>query len=856
MKTVHIIYDPMVPTGNITVETDDVCRTCKEAFDEWPLHARIYHNNVDESNDVTPHCEADVSRLMELDGTFFIVNYPGDPVTILVGILINIVLAVAVYYLTPKPKAAAPDTATRDQTPGSPNNALTDRQNTVRLNGRIPDIYGQIRSMPDLIAPPYKVFANNLEVEHTLMCVGRGAYEINDVKDDTTLVSAISGESVEVYAPYTSSLNSDTPQYTVGTAITDQFVSAKRYAAVNGQTLLATNNTSHVFTAGNLHATYNQSNGSGTLTSSDGAINLSTTYPLGSTVVISESQFMSAYGWRDINGIYVVSSVDATHISFNGVNSINANWHMFNYDSGGGTISLYNVSIVGSFTVDVVADGSLWFNFIALNGIYIVNKTSGVQSASSVTISIGITPLDADGIPTGSMVTYTTTLTGSALNRDTVASTYKLAITTAGKYAVRAWRSSATQQGATYSGEDETKWRDLLVIAPIVVPNNHFGNVTTIRAVTVATAGALAIQERKLNTLVTRKLPAYLGSNTFSTELYATSNAADAFCAACLDTFIGRRDISELDCDNIYDTVNEVTTYFGHTNASEFCYTIDNYSTSFEEIIAAIAGAVFCIAYRRGSVIRLSFEKSTVNSTLLFNHRNKLPGSEERTVTFGYVDDVDGIEYTFISPDDDAIVTYYLPLDRSAINAKKIDSLGIRNNLQAYMHAWREWNKLRYQRVMTKFSATQEASLLVIQDRILVADNTRTGTQDGDVLDQNGLTLTLSQNVTFASGSYTIFIQYPDGTVGSMPVTAGSVANQVVLGQAPLHALQTADTASLAATYQIVRNDNPREHAFLVSEKTYQSNYTVDVTAVNYDARYYDKDTDYINSVIDLTAGM
>jgi hypothetical protein len=855
LNTVHIIRDPFCEDSNVTIDTDDVRATCLEQFETWPLNARLYHNAVADDCDVTPFDEAGVRRLGELQGTFFIVVYPGDITTILVGIVINIILAVAYAMLTPKPKTAADASTRADATPGSANNALSDRTNVARLNGRIPDIYGQVRSTPDLIVPPYSVFINNKEVEYSYMCIGVGTYDVTDIKEDTTLVSVIDGESVAIYGPNTSPMLNSTPQQTVGNAITGSLMATRRCSAANGQTLLPSNNLTHYFSS--IHASYDSTTHRGTLVHSESGVNLTAICAVGDTINLLNMPWNVGYG-GSLDGNYIVYSVNATTLVLSNVDTISANWSRlgYPYTNTYGNLSNTKLTYIGPFTVYAEAGSSILLNLVALNGVYLVDKTTGVQTAATVSISIGVTPLDVNGNPTGSMVTYTTSVVGSTINRDTAATTYSVAIATTSYYNVIVWRSSITGQGSVYSGEDETKWRDLIVATPISTTSGHFGNVTTLRAVTIATAGALAIQERKLNMLVTRKLPARVSGNTFSSTLYATKFAADIFCAVCLDTHIGRRNISELDVSNIYDTFTEVTTYFGASDAAEFSYTFDNINTSFEEILAAISSAAFCTAFRRGSMLRVSFEKQTSNSLLLFNHRNKLPGTEERAIAFGHKDDLDGIEYQFIDPADDVKQSYYLPLDRSSINNKVVDSIGVRNRLQAYMHAWREYNRMQYQNITTKFTATQEANMLVQQDRILVADNTRTGTQDGDILNQNGLTLTLSQNVNLTGGAHTIFIQYPNGTVGTHAVSAGGASNQVVLATAPAYTLSTDPNNFARATYNIVLNSSTREHAFLVLEKSAQSNYQIDLTCINYDDRVYGKDLDYVNNIIDLNAGI
>jgi hypothetical protein len=68
--------------------------------------------------------------------------------------------------------------------------------------------------------------------------------------------------------------------------------------------------------------------------------------------------------------------------------------------------------------------------------------------------------------------------------------------------------------------------------------------------------------------------------------------------------------------------------------------------------------------------------------------------------------------------------------------------------VQAYYHAHRSWNKIKYQNVTVEFEATEEAELALLMDRILVANNTRSHTLDGEILKQDGLILTLSREIT------------------------------------------------------------------------------------------------------------
>jgi len=951
MKIVTLALNPLESETWTTHEVNDVREFLVEQFAEWPSTARIYNQQVSSATDVTPSCEAEVERLGELEGPFYVVVYPADPVTIIIAIVAVVVVAAVVLAAQQPPMPTLRNTQSQ-----SPNNELSERSNKPRPNARIPDIFGTVRSTPDLIAVPYKIFQNNEEVEYSYMCIGRGYYDVDEleVRDDTTRAIDIAGTSVEIYAPNTSPNSGHAPQLRIGSAINTPVLNVVRSNAVNGQVLRAPNDQflrgannirfstpneiqtlafdfTDKFAAGDSltvsgaaeYASYATETRSITVfsagyfrfeipnstlpslyqadkecvltgalfsaTDSDGfwstSYDLSGIYEIASVALESQvitPEFGSPYTqyycrvnlvspasvnpkWSEasglttsaairipngaeiynLSGVYTILSVSDSVVTLSNPSAVNPAWGTItttNYISP--TLSTTGAKWVGPFVLDKTDLSEVFANFVALQGLY---KDDGKnQQRFDVTLEIELTPINADGSPRGAAETFQSTIEGSATYRSTRASTLKANPTFTGRCKVRARRVTPSDLAFEGSVVDEIKWRDVYSVSPVI--ETHFGNVTTVQAVTYATSGALALKERKLNMLVTRRIPTRVSGSTFTTELYATNDAADIISAICLDRYIGNRNVAEIDFDSVYDSIDEVNTYFGNTLTGEFCYTFDADNLSFEETVKAVADAVFCTAYRRGNIIKLSFEKETQDSTLLFNHRNKLPGSETRTVRFGNQDNFDGVSFQYTDPEDDALVTYYIPEDRSAANPKDVESLGVRNGLQAYIHAWRIWNKVRYQNVITEFTATQEANLLVRNDRILVADNTRPDTQDGEVLEQNVLQLTLSQKVDLTKyEEHSIFLQLSDGTTESIPVTAGATARQVVLSRAPRLPLALDDELYAKATFVLVGNSEPRENAFMVTEKTSQSNFTTSVIAVNYDNRYYANDKDFVN---------
>lgn len=951
LKQVILARNPMEPDTWSHHEVEDVRDFLLGEFSEWPSTARIYHQQVSASADITPSDEATIERLGELPGPFYVVVYPAEPVTIVIAIVAVVVVAAVVLPALMKPPTP---TLRNTQTP-SPNNELSDRTNRPRPLARIPDIFGTVRSTPDLLAVPYKVYRDHEEVEYAYMCIGRGSYDISDVRDNNTLVADIPGTSVEVYGPNTSPNSGHAPQLRIGTAINTPVRDVTRSNSVNGQVLRPPNDqfiralnnvyfqtpnlvktsafdltdkfaAGDVLTIGGAAAYQTYINQTKTLFAyPDGSFRFvipSTTLPaeyapgaeiqltgatfsvtdpdgfwssssdLGGGYIIASKNLVSVTdpetsvtthycrvvldspnslnpNWSSVpsgasasvgirlssgaelynlNGTYTVLSVADDTITLSNPAAVNANWSAITTTPNlSPTLSTTGSKWVGPFVLDKSNVSTITTNFIATNGLY---KDDGKnQVRFDVTLELEITPINADGSVRGAVQTAQATVEGSATFRSTRAITLEVGVNDPGRVSVRARR--VTPADLSYEGSvvDEIKWKDVYAMPPIGVTD--FGNVTTAQAVTHTTAGALALKERKLNMLVTRKIPQRLMGSTFSTTLYPSNRAEDILSAICLDPYIGNRSAAEVDFDNLYNTLEEVRNYFGSNRAGEFSYTFDSDNLSFEETAQAVANAVFCVAYRRGNVISLRFERETEDSTLLFNHRNKMPGSEVRTVRFGNQNNYDGVNLKYVSPDDDAVLTQYIPQDRSAVNPQEIETLGVRNGLQAHFHAWRAWNKIRYQNVITEFTATQEADLLVNADRILVADNTRSETQDGEVLGQNVLELMLSQPIKFGPNvNYQLFLQHVDGTVESIPVSPGSSSNRVLLSRAPRLPLAIENGLYARTSYILIGDDEPRSSAFLIVEKEPQTNLTSTVRAANYDQRYYTNDSDFLTGAV------
>ncbi|EHU2437069.1 hypothetical protein A0173_RS11300 [Acinetobacter baumannii] len=939
LKKVIIVPDVYDRSTWSEADVDDVLAYIYQQFDVWPENAKIYHNQIAESCDVTPNhpkrINAQIEHIQTLEGTFYVVIEPAiEPFTIFM-IITAILATYSLYTVLTMPKPQAP-------VAGSSNNELAQRSNQARLNARIPDIFGKVRSYPDLIAQTYTIYKDGIEIEECLMCIGRGYFQILDMRDGDTDVANIAGTSVSVYDPFTSIVG--TPMYQVGESFTELPKFVRTSASINGQTIELPNKavleSSNVwFQSPNLikgaGLDFTQYFAANDRVALSGAVYGAQDVNLSGSIMVNENKMViiesstnidnpnlfkglqltgalvdietttgtppvTEMNTRDLSGQYVVSGVTKTvitggfhyEITLSNPEKVNANWQYVNnsYTITAGavlnrnansitlddtytinsvtadTIALVNPSAinnewdklltlpnqstqgqevlvrfdavsnkyVGWFNFDMPEATQAVFNFFFPNGLFYQDSKGGVWE-EGITVVIELQAIDSNGDPVGSITTINQEI--RANNKSQFGRTIYIDLPTAGSFRFRLSRTTATQAGKT---QDTCKIKSVYGMAESTI--SDYGNVTIVRSRTVATDGALSIKERKLNCLVNRKLPV-----DGTGPLQGTRSAGQALINLALDQYIGRRTSTEVDIAQINAEIAKVNAYFGSDLMSEFNYTIDDDNLSFEEIAGMVASSAFCEPYRFGSLTRLKFEQPQENAVLLFNHRNKVPLTEKRSYTFGVQKDYDGVELEYTSDVDDARVKYTIPEDITPKNPLKITTTGIRNEAQAKTRAWREWNKLQYKYISCEMEVLDESELLIRNDRILVANNTVVDTQDGEIESVDGLIVKTSQPCTFEAGhDYYIYLQMSDATVDMVPCTSGEDKYHVVLSRPPVQPLVVAADRYVKTLYTLVRADQVEVQAFMLEELAPQTQMTNTLKASNYDARFYERDHDFI----------
>lgn len=208
--------------------------------EEYP-EARLYKDSICAHNDVTPKTKEEALQLLHADGDYFVLCHAGTPFEIFLVVVTVLSAALAIYTYMNMPEIP-------DQASGSGNNSLASRQNKHRTSERVPDIYGKVKSIPDLIAPLYRYYADNVQVEEALLSIGTGYFEIDSsqIKEGETPINTIEGASLSVYEPNT--LTTGAAQIQIGEAFTDAPIVAKQVSSVDGkQKLISPNNAMKVY---------------------------------------------------------------------------------------------------------------------------------------------------------------------------------------------------------------------------------------------------------------------------------------------------------------------------------------------------------------------------------------------------------------------------------------------------------------------------------------------------------------------------------------------------------------------------------------------------------------------------------
>ncbi len=786
---------------------------------------KVYEGEICEKNEITSNKD----RITKADNVD-IFMLPADAVTA-AYLVAAVVLAVA---LTPE----IPDISSNRQQQ-SPNNELGDRNNSARINQRIPDICGKVKSIPDIIQREFSEYVDNIDTRVGYYCVGRNQVLIEDLKEKDTLFAALSSYSAGVYNPYQSPNNAQ-PSKQIGEPINELIKGVYESQDANNQVIKSPNSGSLDLKGGEVKIAK-----AGFIEDLSGGFIFTDYYEVGDKVDLIDFYGRGAGVTIIPVGIdtHIVTDVTETRLTFDISND--STWSLirdldslYYNDSINPLISKIESKIVGMFDITSKKVNELIVNVYAINGMY-KEKSSG-KSRASVEYNIYYQYLDDNGeAPIGPALSVRETISG--IDADEKGKTTKINLNS--ETYVRWWIERITPTDYEFDGNvvDEIKLKSVFGRWDLNV--EHFGNVTTIQTRRTNESSQSTISSPSFNCIATELVYRYLGNGVFDTELTPNTQAMQSLIRLALDPYVGRRESSELDLDNLLSVQSEIESYFEDDSAGQFSYTFDSSKLSAQDTFNTISKAVYCTLWREGRVLKALFEKPQSIPAMVFTHRSKQLNSEKWKRTLSSSDKKDSIEFTYTDENTYEQETLYFPEDKSGTNPLKLEYKGVKGYNQAYWHMMRQYNKLIYQNVDCEFSSTREGMFVRPQRMISVVKGSRIQTFDGEIVGVNGLLYQLSQEVEFTTNDdHYIILKNRDGSTESVLCVETDNKLVVQLMLPPTNAPYTGNSA-LKTEFSFGSESRLKGQMMLPQSITPNDGEYVSIKCINYSDQYYKNDS-------------
>ncbi len=794
---------------------------------------QIYIEEIGDDNDVTEDFDA-----LQEEAEFFVVEAPGGGVTdsFAFKLFVDPLGVTKQIQKLISPQAATSGIASNRQGE-SPNNSLTDRTNKARPYERTYDICGTVQSIPNNLMTTYKKYNSAGDIiEYGYYDVGRGVLDtpVDGITDGDTLLKDISGSSAAVYGPYTSPNSGDAPLVQIGDAIDEHLYITISSNEVDGAALKAANDLGA--NIGDI-ATASRVGNVGTITDATGDAGFSDYISAGDSAQLEN---IKVSGGATLDAFYPVISVSDVDIVLDISGNLSA-WSAITstpvaLDAGDYAQvqpgDRLNAVYTDWFVMSAIKTNRVVANIGASSGMYKDNGNTSKKRAA-VEVQLEYQAIDDDGDPYGPIYIAKGVVSGRSSDQTGVTVAGFLPTETA--FRARAKRN--TEKDFDFDGQvvDDVTFDNLYGQKQDYTSN--YGNRTTIHTARKQTPRATSIKSPKLALIVTEKVYKYRGNGVFDSNLTNNTQAVQSLIRLLRDPACGNLNLTNDNMDKLLAVQDEVESYFGSALAGQFCYTFDSYDATMQDIISIIADAIFCKSFREGNAILLDFDRPRLGPEMVFTHRSKATG-EKWTRNFATKDRYDSLKFSYIDPDTNVKETITIPAD-GGVKTETYDSKGIRNYQQAYWAAYRRYQRNTLNRVAIEFTAMEEGIFARPGRAISVVKGSRVSPFDGYVVAVDGLTLVLSQNVTFVDGDdHSLVLKKRDGSVQSVGVIKGHNDRTVIMTSAPQEAIYVGNS-ELKTEFSFGNEERHNAQMVVVSTVEPGTDRTVKITGYNYTDDYY-----------------
>ncbi|MCX8602416.1 MULTISPECIES: host specificity factor TipJ family phage tail protein [unclassified Gilliamella] len=783
----------------------------------------------------------DLSRKVSVFDQVVIINR--QQASVVVSLIVAVIAAVVAYALTPTPKTP---NATGEQKDSS-NNKLTGQKNIARLYQAKPDIYGCVRSYPDIVNPAGTEYIDNVKYVEHLFCVGVGEYQLENFKYDQSLLDKIAGTSYTAYKPGD-----------IIPTVRYQFPSAE----VNGQELTPINLADEeLYTVDyGKFISYSPS-----ISYPSQNIDAIITLPEKSDIAYFENLIKPiSITFKTSGAIY--------HEFGNGINRVNVNMKL----SG----------VLNSIKYNDKQQPMLCLSHVKLLDYNLKRKPKKISYYQIFTNSLKIehmggTYTDAFHLPESGTELWVDLVfqrglqgnvdlkfifwqvddfgneiagTREAQNYNISRNTYEpqnvtVKLTPQGglsKYAMIIGRLNNGKGDLT----DQVKVENVYIVD---YDYNYQVKDTLIYVKTRATSQATSLKELKFNVEATRKTITY---NAATKEIDYSLKPSRSFADAVLHQYVlvYGRDPAELDLDSLYQIDKNVK----NTNKrlGYFDFSFDDIDVSLGQRIETICNAARVYVYRDGQKWRFARNEEKLRAVAMFNALNTFSSSDGGTIQkkSSLPTTYDGIQVQYIDSSKDQIggtdKKTYIDLkiknnkivNGQAFRPLKIELAGCRNYDQAMNRAQLEIRRLIYERTFIEDEVINDANFIDKGDLVLWSDTYDETIISGEVVRINNNTFYVDQELELDSGkNYRVAITdksgYPSDWINIKSHTHNSFT-------ADYSTAYVADNINIqmGSIFIITETISSEPTEFLLTEKIYNDNGTYKIKLINYDSRIYEYD--------------
>jgi hypothetical protein len=733
-------------------------------------------------------------------------------------------------FLAPKPAIAN----TGGNTVDSPNNSLTGQTNTARVYKPKPDIYGQIRSFPDLIQESLFEYISTgtkdggKKYVTEWMSIGFGKYDYESVRYSESSLGSMAGAEYQFIQP-----GEVIPTINEGYSFDDvdgqEVPGANQGDSFPVETATATTVVSGTYSGGQIamkivkQASFDYF--MGLVLPHAVTFDINVTYATASGSVTTDATFsgtlVSAVETNDGAVINPVRWYTFTMGDLDGPPDIPANATI---NTTKFVLNDNEALVVGPF-FSPVESTQLWIH---------TQSSLGPKKQTNWKVVLWKIDDDYNMVPgTQQTLTFQQT-TWHKQDSETFYRTDKITpIGGFGKYAINLQRTDNSGDSSILKLEE--------IHAVNIRTNVVHPTDTLVRVKVRATENALGSRDRKYNALVTRHTISYnLSTQSVDYTLRPSRSFADAVAHTWL--IMGEQLVSSIDLYGLYSIAESLP----DDRLGYFDYTFDDENDSLGDRVQAICNAASVVAYWDDGVLTFTRDQKVDYPAAVFNRANMKTDeyklTYEATLPGGY----DGVQVSYVHPttNNKTYINYRVLngaiVEQEAENPNKLEIVGFRNEYQARERALRETKRLIYSRVKMNAKVFEDG-IIQVGSVIQMPDIYDSNQQQGYITGRSGNNFDTSESITFTGSMYVLVTDSLGNPTLRYPATARSDTKYGFTAAIPSIQLNiwNGDTVQLPSRYLIATVEELDSQLWKVNSIKPNTDNTVSLTVAEYSDAIY-----------------